>query len=315
VSDPRKPSRKDRTEYLVLRRFPYARAIDFQPSLSSGRSHGASPEMRQALANYRAELAALSVEELIARYEAEKQREYEQLVAKAEKEERERFFNQPHAAANFDHWSKMAHWTLDEAVALSYGKAPEVVNWESVSKYLQLSPFAVHYRGRREIAIRAASWKQLYDPVLPTIFLAWAKRLEIEVPPALVEAVAKRDRIADWKSMYDELKAAHEEREKVWRDALDAGERLVTLLQSRVAELEAQQANEPAEKPLGTRERDTLLKIVIGMALEGYKYDPKSSRSTISQEIADDLTKQGIPLDVDTVRKWLKQAAELLPGE
>jgi hypothetical protein len=51
------------------------------------------------------------------------------------------------------------------------------------------------------------------------------------------------------------------------------------------------------------------------MALEGYKYDPKSSRSTISQEIADDLTKQGIPLDVDTVRKWLKQAAELLPAE
>jgi hypothetical protein len=276
---------------------------------------GVAPEMRQALANYRAELAALSVEELIARYEAEKQREYEQLVAKAEKEERERFFNQPHAAADFVHWSKMAHWTLDEAVALSFGKAPEVVNWEQVRKYLQLSPFAVEYMRRREIAVRAASWKQLYDPVLPTIFLAWAKRIEIEVPAALVEAVAKRDRIADWKSMYDELVATYEEREKVWQDALETREGLTTSLQLRITELEAQRVNESPEKSLGTRERDTLLKIVIGMAREGYKYDPKSSRSNIPQEIADDLAKHGIPLDVDTVRKWLRQAAEFLPGE
>jgi hypothetical protein len=55
---------------------------------------------------------------------------------------RGRFFNQPHAAADFEHWSKLAHWTLDEAVALSSGKAPERVNWEAVSKYLQLSSFA-----------------------------------------------------------------------------------------------------------------------------------------------------------------------------
>jgi hypothetical protein len=35
------------------------------------------------------------------------------------------FFNQPDAVADYDHWSKTAHWTLDEAIALSFGKAPE----------------------------------------------------------------------------------------------------------------------------------------------------------------------------------------------
>jgi hypothetical protein len=132
VSDAPSPSVKDRTEYLVRRRFPFARAIEFPPSLNSGRTRfpGPTPEDRQAVASYRAELAALSADELVARYNAEKQREYDQLVAKGELDERDRFFNQPHAAADFVHWSKMAHWTLDEAVALSFGKTPELVNWQ-----------------------------------------------------------------------------------------------------------------------------------------------------------------------------------------
>ena len=54
---------------------------------------------------------------------------------------------------------------------------------------------------------------------------------------------------------------------------------------------------------------------MIGLALDSYKYDPKLSRSTVPQETADDLATHGMVLDVDTVRKWLKQAAALLPGE
>jgi len=50
-------------------------------------------------------------------------------------------------------WSKMAHWTLDEAVALSFGKAPELVHWQIISKYVQLSRFAVEYQRRRELAV------------------------------------------------------------------------------------------------------------------------------------------------------------------
>jgi hypothetical protein len=40
----------------------------------------------------------------------------------AEREEQALFFNQPQAAADYVHWSKMAHWTLDEAIALSFWK-------------------------------------------------------------------------------------------------------------------------------------------------------------------------------------------------
>jgi hypothetical protein len=239
VSDPHNPSLKDRAEYLLRRRFPYARAIIFPISLTSGRSRGTgpTPEMRQRVEAYQAELAALSPQELVARFNAEKQREYDAMIAKAEQEERERFFNQPHAAANFVYWSKMAHWTLDEAVALSFGKAPELVHWPAISKYLMLSRFAGEYQRRRELAVRAAQWKQLFDPVLPTIFLAWAERNEIDAPAELIEAVSKRGRIADWKSLYDELRAGHEEKEKVRRATDEAKDRLAGSLQSRGAKM------------------------------------------------------------------------------
>jgi hypothetical protein len=318
-------SRKDRTDYLVHKKFPYARALEFPPSLNSSnrptlRGLDVNQQSREALAAYRAELAALPSEEIIERYNAEKQRELQQAIAKAEREEGEHVFNQPRAAADFDYWSKIAHWTLDEAVALSFGKAPELVNWPTISKYLQLSPFAVQYSRRRELALRAAQWKQLNDPVLPGIFLAWAKELEIEVPTALVEAVKKRGPIQDWKSLFDELKMAHTKREASWT-ALDvaknrtiaARDRAVAALEERVRHLEAQQSTQPPEKQLSTRERESLLKLVIGMAVGGYGYESTARRSEQTSAIADDLLRTGVSLDADTVRKWLREAAELLP--
>jgi len=66
---------------------------------------------------------------------------------------------------------------------------------------------------------------------------------------------------------------------------------------------------------LGTTERNTLLKLVIGLAIRGYGYDPKAGRSTAPTEIASDLEGLGISVSDDTVRKWLKEAEKtVLPG-
>ena len=63
-------------------------------------------------------------------------------------------------------------------------------------------------------------------------------------------------------------------------------------------------------KPLSTTERNTLLKLVIGMAMKGYSHDPAAGKSTAPKEIADDLAELGISISDDTVRKYLKQAAD-----
>ncbi len=63
------------------------------------------------------------------------------------------------------------------------------------------------------------------------------------------------------------------------------------------------------DKSLGTAERNTLLKLVIGMAIKGYGYDPRAARSPSAGEIVADLQNLGIAITDDTVRKWLKEAA------
>lgn len=62
------------------------------------------------------------------------------------------------------------------------------------------------------------------------------------------------------------------------------------------------------EKSLGNRERETLLKLVIGLAIKGYGYDPSAQKNTATKEITDDLADLEIFLDTDTVRKYLKEA-------
>jgi hypothetical protein len=53
--------------------------------------------------------------------------------------------------------------------------------------------------------------------------------------------------------------------------------------------------------------------MIIGMAMDGYGFDPAANRSPVPKEISDALAKKGMSLDTDTVRRWLKEAAENLP--
>ncbi|MGH1379274.1 MAG: hypothetical protein ACRBB3_10685 [Alphaproteobacteria bacterium] len=68
-------------------------------------------------------------------------------------------------------------------------------------------------------------------------------------------------------------------------------------------------------KPLGARERDTFLKIIIGMAKDGYGYDPYASRSPLPKELEGVLNRLGISVSDDTIRTKLKEASEFLPRD
>ena len=308
-------------DYLVSRKYPTAGMLKIPPSLSS---RGPRPDTRQLRAQVdacRTELEALSADELTARYSAERAAEAAEMRAKADRAERDRFFHQPWAVADFEHWAKAAHWTLDEAIALSFGKAPERVRWPNVQEMTAISPFAFQYSRRRDLALRAIQWKQLYDPVLPGIFLAWAKRLSFDLPLELEAAVTARGvRVADWQSLFEELKQSYDalsadlrKQQGDWLSAVAGRDEIIARLESRLAEA-SNTSSAMSDKPLGTRERESLLKLLVGMAIGGYGFDPSASRSEQVTAIASDLAEQGIPLDVDTVRKWLKAAAELLPG-
>jgi ribosomal protein S16 len=148
--------------------------------------------------------------------------------------------------------------------------------------------------------------RQLYDPVLPSTFLAWAQRVGLPIEPALLAAVeAAGVQIAEWQSIAEMRAETIETYISTVAQLTELIERLKSSLDEK-AQL--------AQKDVSTRERDSLLKLVIGMAVKGYAYDPMASRNSATADIASDLASLGIGLDTDTIRKWLKEGADLLPG-
>jgi hypothetical protein len=216
----------DPIDVLVDRKFPdphqrfgdRTRSVRGVP-LSPRALPGEKDEWSKKREQYRIELGSLPPEELQALVDLEYEKLNAERNAKSDYEENQRFFNKAGAVADFDYWSRMTHWTLDEAVALSFGKAPEVVRWKVVQPHSQVSQFARNFARRRELAVRALHWKQLYDRVLPGIFITWAKRTHIEFPPELEAAVAANGHvIEDWKSLYDKLCASIDERIAPWKE-------------------------------------------------------------------------------------------------
>jgi hypothetical protein len=166
---------QEQIDYLVERRFPGTRATQ-NASLARGAQTLSQRKLLDEAESYRRELGVLQPDEIAKLFRQEHENESAALRAKAEREERERFYNQPYAVADFEYWAKAAHWTFDEAIALSFGKAPEHVTWTNVEPYQQISRLARQYARRRELALRAVPWKKLFDPVLPSIFMQWASR-------------------------------------------------------------------------------------------------------------------------------------------
>jgi hypothetical protein len=63
------------------------------------------------------------------------------------------------------------------------------------------------------------------------------------------------------------------------------------------------------EKPLMTSERNQLLKMILGMAMDSYGYDPVAKKNVATGQIVTDLANFGISIDAGTVLKYLKDAA------
>lgn len=212
-------------------------------------------------------------------------------------------FNGPaaHASAkDFDYYSKAAYWTLDEGVALLLARRPKSLNGQRVDKFKDnSSKIGIAFVEIRELADRAARAGQLGTTNSPGFFLAWAERNRFAVPDGLQAAVQNHGvQVGDWKTICDQQS-----------NLIGVLEGNLELLKMRIAALE----NAPVETSLDERERTSLLKLVIGMAVKGYGHDPVASRTSTAREIASDLQLIGLSLAEDTIRKYLHEGREMLP--
>jgi len=243
--------------YLIDRRFPDADEIRDHYYCES---YPCSPEVVDSMREIEAYERELSLKPSFELYALE--------IEERAREDRERFYNQRYANADFSRWSKLACWSLDEAVALSLGKSPDLVCWAKLIPFeKEHSPFVTRYYRLRDLVERAKRMGLLSEPIVPASFVAWAKQNEIELPSTLEAAVV------------------------AWGNR-GAGER---------------------RADLHPKERETVLKLIIAMAMKGYAYKPGAARSDIPADITNDVHALGLTIDQDTVRKWLKEASEVLP--
>lgn len=119
--------------------------------------------------------------------------------------------------------------------------------------------------------------------------------------------------INTWKNIADPFhqRFFRPDPEVLVKDALQA-DRLV-LLTADLERLRGGDKGLVAEKPDGAVSRKTLLKLVIGMAIGGYRYDPQAKRHDCMGPIEKRLHEVNLPVGQDTIRKALEEASQLLP--
>lgn len=203
---------------------------------------------------------------------------------------------EPDTDIDISHWGRLARWELEEAAALSLGKDPSTLPLESLKAGNETGDFADQFVKRCREIQRANEMGALSYPFKPRDVVEWADRLGIPFSAPLVnEVIEFAPEHVNWKAEFETLKPKYDQ------------------LEGEIERIQSE-PNEPTrEKPLRTRERETVLKLIIGMATEQYGYDPSASRSETVKNIVSDLELHGLSLDAETVRKWLREAAEILP--
>lgn len=136
----------------------------------------------------------------------ENEKAHQELKSRREREEAERFYNQPHAKADVDHLSKMDDWGIEQGLGAILGKNSDIVNSRSLKPYIQTSAFAKKYFKMLEVFQSAQRNGKIYYLTPPKQFLDCAKNKLYEVPKELDDKVrdqAERDR--DWRSECETL--------------------------------------------------------------------------------------------------------------
>lgn len=177
--------------------------------------------------------------------------------------------------AQFEHWGRISFWTAQEAAELALNIEPN-----SANHLRNDDPLSMRVRRLRthiERAVQAGQLPGQPDCLRPVDFVRWASEQSVDLPDAL-------------------------------RLGVPPDRQEVTVLSNGVVSAGEASNNEgDNDAPLSTRERNTLFRMILGMAIRKYRYRP-GERGGAPKSISDDLRDLNLTVSDDTVRKWLDEA-------
>lgn len=199
---------------------------------------------------------------------------------------------------DFEFYARAALWEIEEAAALFVGRNPKTFNSSTIGSFRAIPNSASTFKSYLDLLERACSIRQLNRSDRPGKFLGWAESVGIDVPAELKELVLKYNHlIVAPPNLYPRSEP----------DNSNVG--------AQTPKVSSEIAASTTEKDLKQRERTSLLKLVIGMAIGGYAFDPTAKRSDTVPDIRNDLERCGLSLDEQTIRRYLREGVEMLPRD
>lgn len=186
-------------------------------------------------------------------------------------------FSEDNTINNFSSWLDKETWTEKEAAFLLCGYHPNVLWFQFSSKLFEPEQLEKRYSecSKMLCSIREAKLEgNLFydDEIIVEELIILAFQKRLPIRPELIQAASKK---------------------------------FPKLLDLR------KEGSKKSNNKFSEKEKNSLLKMIIGMAVSKYGHDSKKQRNKSTTEIFHDMEKLGIFLDQDTITKWLKEAAAI----
>ena len=188
-----------------------------------------------------------------------------------------------------NYFARLETWTREEAAALLLKLDPRVVlRRDSISGLRPVDDWQP-YHDLLEMIKRARTAFPHRSPLKPGLVMDWAGQNGLHPPEGLMDAIINAGQISRfYMTIFPED---------------DGG-----------PSINSPSSNQ-AKASLHHKTKASLLKLIAGMAIRGYRYDPFSKQNIAISEIETDLRLLNIPMSDDTIRRWVREACELIDWE
>jgi hypothetical protein len=180
------------------------------------------------------------------------------------------------AEIDFRYWASLDRWNAKEAALLMDGKNPD--DHRDISLRSREIPKGYENAVKISKILDRVNWEQRYGK------RAW----EVKDNPIYIADALRSSDFPIPQALFAELK-------RRWQR------------ENAAAASEVREAGTSA----ATKERQTMLKLIIGLACGGYSMDPEAPRNRHAKTMREDLERAGVPLDDDTIKKYLDEAKRL----